>query len=128
VTSRVRTVTFHARDPYAQAVFWAEVLGGTLDDEDEPGDPAATVHLGHDRAPLLFEQVPDTASGENGLHLDLEPDGPRDDEVARLLRLGATEVADRRRADGTGWVVLADPEGNELCVLMSAEERARLQP
>ena len=51
------------------------------------------------------------------LHLDLRPPGRRDEEVARVLELGATQVADRRNPDGSGWVVLADPEGNEFCVL-----------
>jgi hypothetical protein len=52
------------------------------------------------------------------LHLDLRPaEGSRDTELARLLELGATEVDDRRLPDGRGWVVLADPEGNEFCIL-----------
>ena len=41
-----------------------------------------------------------------------------------MLALGAALVDDRRRPDGTGWAVLADPEGNEFCVLRSAAERA----
>ena len=45
----------------------------------------------------------------------------RDEEVDRVLELGASLVADRRNADGSGWVVLADPEGNEFCVLSSRE-------
>ncbi len=60
---------------------------------------------------------------KNRVHVCLRPDGPRDTEVERLLGIGATLVADRRRPDGTGWAVLADPEGNEFCVLRSAEER-----
>lgn len=56
--------------------------------------------------------------------MDLKPaDGTRDVELKRLLVLGAREVADRRRADGSGWVVLADPEGNEFCILRSDAER-----
>ncbi|MET0490060.1 MAG: VOC family protein [Acidimicrobiales bacterium] len=128
MTAIVRTFTFDTLDPYAQAQFWSQVLGTGLDPEDAPGDPAATVSLGDGRPPLLFEQVPDAKSVKNRLHLDLEPQQPRDHEVDRLLGIGATPVDDRRRTDGTGWVVLADPEGNEFCVLMSAEERARLQP
>ena len=52
-------------------------------------------------------------------------EGSRDEELARLLALGATTVADRRNPDGTGWVVLADPEGNEFCILRSEAELAR---
>jgi hypothetical protein len=48
----------------------------------------------------------------------------RDEEVERLLALGATLVADHRRPDGSGWAVLADPGRNELCVERSAAERA----
>ncbi|MBO4209902.1 VOC family protein [Micromonospora echinofusca] len=62
---------------------------------------------------------------KNRLHLDLEPvDCTRDEEVARIVGLGARQVDDQRRPDGTGWVVLADPAGNEFCVLRSTAERA----
>jgi hypothetical protein len=73
---------------------------------------------------LLFVRVDEPKQVKNRVHLDLEPDGPREAEVDRLLALGATLVADHRNPDGTGWVTLADPEGNELCVLRSAAERA----
>jgi len=49
----------------------------------------------------------------------------RDEEVARLLSIGALLVDDQRRPDGTGWVVMADPEGNEFCIERSARERAK---
>ena len=72
---------------------------------------------------LLFIEVPDSKQVKNRLHLDLRPaDGSRDDELERLLGLGATEVDDRRLPDGRGWVVLADPEGNEFCILRSVAE------
>jgi len=51
-------------------------------------------------------------------------DRTRDDEVTRLLELGATLIDDRRNPDGTGWAVLGDPEGNEFCVERSAAERS----
>ncbi len=63
---------------------------------------------------LLFLNVPGDKSGKNGLHLDLRPDD-RDAEVARLISLGANRV-DIGQSEPT-WVVLADPEGNEFCVL-----------
>ena len=72
---------------------------------------------------LLFIEVPDAKQVKNRLHLDLRPaDGGRDAELERLLGLGATEVDDRRLPDGRGWVVLADPEGNEFCILRSVAE------
>ncbi|HKQ01164.1 MAG TPA: VOC family protein, partial [Actinomycetes bacterium] len=74
---------------------------------------------------LLFIKVPEPKTVKNRVHLDLVPtDRTRDEEVERLLGIGATLVADHRRSDGSGWVVLADPEGNELCIERSAAERA----
>ena len=68
---------------------------------------------------MLFIEVPEAKTVKNRLHLDLVPTGgrTREEEVGRLLDLGATPVADLRTPDGRGWVTLADPEGNELCVL-----------
>ena len=69
--------------------------------------------------------MPEAKTVKNRVHLDLTPtDRTRDEEVERLLGIGATLVADHRRPDGTGWVVLADPEGNEFCVERSTAERA----
>lgn len=75
---------------------------------------------------LLFIEVPDAKQVKNRVHLDLKPSQgvTRELELERLLSLGAGEVADRRRPDGSGWVVLADPEGNEFCILRSDAERA----
>ena len=68
--------------------------------------------------------MPEGKAVKNRVHLDLVPtDRTRDQEVAWLLELGATTVADHRQPDGGGWVVLADPEGNEVCVERSASER-----
>ncbi|MFI5068835.1 MAG: VOC family protein [Streptosporangiales bacterium] len=59
---------------------------------------------------------PPTKAGKNRGHLDLHAGPAGDGEIARLTGLGARFVADHREPDGTGWVVLADPEGNEFCV------------
>ncbi len=117
----IRHVTVNARDPYALATFWAAALGGRLQDDDVPGDPAALVTSAG--PPLLFEQ----AEGRQ-THLDLVPDLPRAQEVERLLALGATVLHDRTRPDGSGWVVLADPEGNPFCVERSGPERGDPPP
>lgn len=71
---------------------------------------------------LYFHQVPE-ATIKNRLHLCLRPETSRDEEVERLIGLGAALVADRRNPDGSGWAVLADPEGNEFCVLRSESDR-----
>ncbi len=75
---------------------------------------------------LLFIEVPEGKSAKNRLHLDLQPRaGRRDEEVESLLSRGASLVADHRgiAGPGTGWQVLADPAGNEFCVLRSTAER-----
>lgn len=67
---------------------------------------------------LLFIRVPDRKQVKNRVHLDLRPvDVSREDEVERLVGLGATLHQDHRRPDGSGWITLKDPEGNEFCVL-----------
>jgi hypothetical protein len=103
-----------ARDPGGLGTWWQEVLGWVVvnDDPDE-----FEIRPAEDRLPgLLFVRVSDQKTMKNRLHLDFRPDD-RDGEVERLLALGAT------RADvGQGeqsWIVLADPEGNEFCVLGS---------
>ncbi|WP_406860357.1 VOC family protein [Streptomyces sp. HUAS MG47] len=123
MASLVRHVTFDCSDAYAQAAFWAQVLEGRVSDEDAPGDPEALVEA--DGMGVLFVTVPEAKSVKNRVHFDLQPqDRSRDEEVERLLKLGATLVGDHRRADGLGWVTLADPEGNEFCVERSKAERA----
>ncbi|WP_343981991.1 MULTISPECIES: VOC family protein [Kribbella] len=121
MTSVVRTVTFDARDPYELAGFWLKVLRAERPADDFPGEQYAAVNT--PEVNLLFEQNNDEKTTKNRLHLDLVPDGPRDTEVEWLLTLGATITADFREPDGTGWVVMQDPEHNEFCVLRSAAER-----
>jgi predicted enzyme related to lactoylglutathione lyase len=76
----------------------------------------------------FFQDVPEGKSVKNRIHLDVQPvDRTRDEEVEWLVGIGASIVADHRQPDGTGWVVMADPEGNEFCVERSAAERAPAQ-
>ncbi|MCQ9133565.1 MULTISPECIES: VOC family protein [Streptomyces] len=121
MTSSLRHVTIGCSDAYALGRFWSEVLGRPLHEDDRPGDEEALI----EDAGLLFVTVQEAGSGKNRIHFDLQPqDRTREEEVERLLALGAVLVADRRRPDGTGWAVLADPEGNEFCVERGAAERA----
>jgi catechol 2,3-dioxygenase-like lactoylglutathione lyase family enzyme len=121
VTSRVSHTSVDAGDACAQSVWWAGVLGWREDaaDPNEPGDEECMIFSPDGRSRLLFIEVPEPKQVKNRLHLDLRPtDGAtREQEVSRLLDRGATQVADHRRPDGSGWVTLADPEGNEFCVL-----------
>lgn len=73
---------------------------------------------------LHFNQVPEPKTAKNRIHLCLRPATSREEEVRRLLDLGATLVADRRTTDGAGRAVLTAPEGNEFCVLRSESDRA----
>ncbi|MBT2445251.1 VOC family protein [Streptomyces sp. ISL-36] len=123
MASLVRHVTIDSSDAYALATFWAAVLDSKVSDDDRPGDEEALVET--PGAGILFVTVPEKKSVKNRVHLDLQPqDRTRDEEVERLLELGATLVDDRRNADGTGWATMADPEGNEFCVERSVSERA----
>ncbi|WP_431918269.1 VOC family protein [Micromonospora wenchangensis] len=124
MSARIHNIGIDCHDTYALAGFWAQVFECPRQPDDHPGDPEAML-LPPGGPEVLFLAVPEGKSVKNRLHLDLEPvDRTRDEEVARLLAVGAVQVDDRRRPDGTGWVVLADPEGNEFCVLRSAAERA----
>ena len=126
MTAEIHSITVDCADPYTLATFWAAVLGRRLADDDKPGDPEALLDPPGGIGPrVLFIRVPEGKAVKNRLHLDLCPtDGTRDEEVRRVLDLGATLVDDQRRPDGTGWAVLADPEGNEFCVERGAAERA----
>ncbi|MBC6449580.1 VOC family protein [Actinokineospora xionganensis] len=122
MASTIHNITFDCADPYTLALWWSEVVNRPIQKEDEPGDPEAMIHF--DNGPtLLFIRVPEGKSVKNRVHLDLCPDDTRDAEVERLLGHGASLVTDHRRPDGTGWVLLADPEGNEFCVERSAVEK-----
>ena len=108
----LESVTVDSRRPREIARFWADVLGWpiTEDDGEFMVAPPGQAGVGG----LLFLEVPEDKVVKNRLHLDLRPDDQAA-EVARLEALGATRV-DVGQGDVT-WVVLADPEGNEFCVL-----------
>jgi hypothetical protein len=124
MVSVLQNVAIDCADAYTLARFWSEVTGRPLHPEDEPGDHETQVML-PDGPVLYFNQVPEPKEIKNRIHLCLRPETSRDPEVERLLGIGATLVVDRRNPDGTGWAVLADPEGNEFCVLRSESDRAR---
>ena len=129
MTLLIQCIDIDSADPDRLAGFWADALGWrrTHDTPDEVAlePPEHSIHDGV--APdLLFLRVPDAKAGKNRLHLDLRPED-QTAEVARLESLGATRV-DVGQGDDVSWVVMADPEGNEFCVLraLSPEDRAEL--
>jgi Glyoxalase-like domain len=128
---RFYTVVIDSHDVKAQAYWWATVLGWvvTYETEDEVviesphmADESRTIPLGERGPGLIFVPVPESKALKNRLHIDLAP-GPDDDqeaEVRRLEALGARRV-DVGQRDEAAWVVLADPEGNEFCVLSARD-------
>lgn len=123
MVSVVQNVAIDCADAYELARFWSGVTGRPLHPESRPGDRETQVPLAEGPV-LYFNQVTEAKTVKNRVHLCLRPQSSRDQEVERLLGLGATFVADHRDPDGAGWAVLADPEGNEFCVLRSVSERA----
>ena len=117
----LQCITVDAHNPKALAEFWAQVLGWTVgEDGDDIGwwierelnDPDKTGF-----PDILFLKVPDSKVVKNRLHLDLRPDD-QGAEVARLEKLGAKKIEIGQSTDpDTTWVVMADIEGNEFCVL-----------
>ncbi|GAA3345287.1 VOC family protein [Amorphoplanes nipponensis] len=117
--SQWEQVVVDAEDPARLARWWAEALGYRIVHE-EPDE--VEIRRTPDTLPgLLFTPVPEAKKGKNRLHLDLRPDD-QEAEVERLVDMGARPV-DIGQHD-VSWVVLADPEGNEFCVLSSRKPPA----
>jgi predicted enzyme related to lactoylglutathione lyase len=114
---RLYGVVIDARDPKGLAEWWAGALGWRVVFEAPDEVAVAKDEMTHPG--LVFVPVPEAKTVKNRLHLDLAPDD-RDVEVERLERLGAQRVDVGQSADTT-WVVLADPEGNEFCVLSARD-------
>jgi hypothetical protein len=114
-----------AHDPATLAAFWSSVLGWeTIATDDEDGE-LEEVEIADPERPdlptLLFIGVPDDKVTKNRLHIDVRPAGvDQQTELTRLLEIGAREI-DIGQGDQT-WHVLADPEGNEFCLLRTPAE------
>jgi len=124
---RLTEICIDSRDPAALAAWWAEVLGYVVVDSDdtgatEIGPPGAAPH--GPVPTLTFVAVPDPTPGKRRLHLDLNAtDRPQAAELERLLALGARR-ADVGQTGEESWAVLADPEGNEFCLLATTVQPA----
>lgn len=133
MTCSVAHTTVDCRNAYELSEWWKQLLGYV----DLDGDPNLPGHVecmiqrpdgGHQ---ILFIETPDIKAAKNRLHLDLRPDErDRDDEVTWAVSLGARIVNDQgdHHAPGVGWIVLADPEGNEFCILRSRAQIAAGAP
>ena len=120
---RIYNITFDCADARALATFWSGLTGWHVFHDEDP-EVLVAPHFPNDGTGMLFIPVPEGKTAKNRIHLDLAPEeGTRDEAMSRAVELGATVLADHRREDGGGWVVLADPEGNEFCMEKGVTER-----
>ena len=130
MTVRVKCLTIDCADPYLLAGFWQQVTGFSemAGNGNEPGDPEGLLIAPGDHPDLLFIAVPEPKQGKNRLHLDLKVSGGRAQPpevrtpriratVDRLTAAGATTLQEHQMHGHLDHVVLADPEGNEFCVV-----------
>lgn len=120
MASRFSSLALDAVDVESQAKFWTQALGYRIADEFDGGLSLAPEDgvLG---PPIDIIPVPDAKTAKLRLHIDLVPDGcTQEEEVDRMLALGAVRADVGQGAD-VSWVVLADPEGNEFCVLSARD-------
>jgi hypothetical protein len=119
MTVRIQCICIDAQDPAVLGRWWSDVLGWQCHvDEDgtavlEPSD--AESHFPSGQPDLLFLPVPESKAVKNRMHIDLRPDD-QSAELARLEAMGARRV-DVGQRDDASWIVLADPEANEFCLL-----------
>ena len=121
---KIGYITIDCKDPASIAAFWEAVLGWKLSFVDETGamiENSVKLEDGEKFPPILFYKNPDEKVVKNRLHFDLTPEDQAT-EVARIEALGGKRIEIGQSADpATTWVVMADIEGNEFCVLKSKE-------
>jgi Glyoxalase-like domain len=123
MASKFTELAIDCAGPSGLARFWCSVLGYEVQNDDDgvvtigsPLVPEGKNRRGPVPPALTFARVPEGKTIKNRLHIDVNPtDREQDEEVARLVGLGATVVADNRPE--FSWVTLTDPEGNEFDVL-----------
>lgn len=122
----VRGLMIDCADPHSLASFWGAVLRRPVEGGAE--GPWVSLPEGNQPSMIFFREVADAKQVKNRLHLDLNPvDGTLAAEVQRLTVLGAKVLARHGRGFDLGWVVLADPAGNEFCVQSSDAEVAAVE-
>ncbi len=127
MVSRISHTTINCSNAYELSEWWKRVLGyvDVAGDPNEPGHEECMILDPNGTHQMLFIEVEELQQPVGRIHFDLAPtDRKRDEEIERVLALGATEVADRRNPDGTGWMVMADPTGNVFCIVRSDAERS----
>ena len=116
MSSRLTELVVDCHDPQRLAAFWCEVLDWRVNESE----PDIVEIVGDEPGPtIVFLKVPEPKTVKNRVHIDVNArDREQAEEVERLIGLGARRV-DIGQGDDVSWVVLADPEGNEFCVLRS---------
>jgi predicted enzyme related to lactoylglutathione lyase len=110
-------IVVDARDPATLARWWAEVLGWVVTDEEEGYSWISATGGFAERPYIVFIPVGEDKTVKNRVHIDVSPfETDKAQELERLFDMGATKV-DVGQAEDVPWVVLADPEGNEFCLL-----------
>lgn len=125
---RLSHTTIDCHDAFALSEWWRIAMDYAIDPKDPnlPGHEECEIHDPETGHTLLFLQVPDQELPAKRIHFDVRPrERTQAEEVEWLGEHGARVIADRRGiyGPGSGWVVLADPEGNQFCVLLSPAER-----
>jgi predicted enzyme related to lactoylglutathione lyase len=123
---RIQCITIDCENPQKLAEFWSAALDWKITEADEIGVVIELLDGSPEvgRIPdILFLKNPDSKSVKNRLHFDLRPLNQAE-EVARLESLGATriEIGQADEPEAT-WIVMADPEGNEFCVLRARNDQ-----
>jgi len=113
---RLGEVVIDCADHEVVVPFWLAAMGDYVrQDVNEQYVGIGPAERAVGRPTILFQKVPEPKAVKNRVHLDLRGDSMAE-EVARLVGLGATVIAERSLGDAVRWTVMADPEGNEFCV------------
>ena len=123
VASVINELVIDCADPDLVAEFWSGVLGWRVQrDSDGLVWMSASGVEDADDLVLLFQKVPEPKQVKNRVHIDVSPSGAdQEEELQRLLGLGARHT-DIGQEPGVSWIVLADPEGNEFCLLRTRRD------
>jgi hypothetical protein len=124
MTSFISHTTIDCKNAYTLSEWWKQLLGyvDIEGDPNLPGHEECMIQRPDGGHQVLFIETPDIKQTKNRMHFDLRPhERTRDEEVAWALSLGAVVVDDQgdHHAPGIGWIVMADPQGNEFCILRS---------
>ncbi|MFI5624082.1 VOC family protein [Nocardioides sp. NPDC051685] len=128
MTIQIHHLTFDCTDARKLGEFWSALTGWHLFYDEDP-EVIVAPSFPSTETSFLFIPVPEAKSAKNRMHIDIKPeDTTRDELVERALSLGATVYGDHRKEDGSGFVALRDPEGNEFCVERGEHEMAARGP